>query len=800
MQLPGLATGIDTGAMVQQLMAASQQRLYTYKVQKANYEEKNTTFDELRSKLLSFNSAMTSLSDVDDLIVFKATSNDTDILSASAASTGVYEGNHEVEINQLANAEKWVHSGFLFKESLVGSGNFIYSYNHEEITINTDTATTLDDLVGLINNDNNNPGVTASILEYDDGNEGVFHLVLSGNDAGSDYQISVNSSTTQILSSNITLDENAEEATLSTKITELDQFAGTLIGTEKIEITGTDRSGAAITQKDLNITDDITVGHLIDRINDAFEGVAKAVFEDGKITLTDDVSGVSLTSLTLTFSGAGGGDPASLTLPTFSDAAGDGGTEGGLLSNILSGGDFIRTQAAQDSQVKIDGYPPSISELQTLSQTGVATDGTFTLTFDGQTTGNIAYNATAAQIKTALEGLSNVDTDDITVTGTLDAGDVTFQFKDTLGNVDMISIDSSSLTPSEQSNYTFTETIKGQAWMNNSSNSVTAYGMTMTLYDTGTVQISLNKDTGSLKSKLRNMVNAYNSVRSFIKEKTAYDKETAEAGVLISNYTTRVIKNLLRTGLTNPATGFTSGEEDFIYAYEIGLDFSDDQDKLGLLELDEAVLDEAIAENYEAVAALMGAANVGKSSGNDETLISFYESSQYTQVGDYDVEVTTEDGEITSARIKLSTDSEWHDQMTWAGTGVITMIGRLNEESDWYPERDLQISIDLDEVAQSGTGTYSTTVSIQQGIAGNILDDLDNVLKTDLNEDGVPTGYLAIETTNADKAIVALDKRILAEEKRLDIKELRLKQQFARLEKTLTILQQQFGALAMMEM
>jgi hypothetical protein len=34
------------------------------------------------------------------------------------------------------------------------------------------------------------------------------------------------------------------------------------------------------------------------------------------------------------------------------------------------------------------------------------TGGTFTLTYDGQTTGNIAYNATAATVKTALEALS----------------------------------------------------------------------------------------------------------------------------------------------------------------------------------------------------------------------------------------------------------------------------------------------------------------------------------------------------------------------------------------------------------
>lgn len=49
-----------------------------------------------------------------------------------------------------------------------------------------------------------------------------------------------------------------------------------------------------------------------------------------------------------------------------------------------------------------------VSEVQTVSVSG-ATSGTFTLTFDGQTTAAIAYNASAATVETALEALSNID-------------------------------------------------------------------------------------------------------------------------------------------------------------------------------------------------------------------------------------------------------------------------------------------------------------------------------------------------------------------------------------------------------
>jgi hypothetical protein len=62
-------------------------------------------------------------------------------------------------------------------------------------------------------------------------------------------------------------------------------------------------------------------------------------------------------------------------------------------------------------------YNAVSNEVQTLTVTGGPTGGTFTITFDGQTTAAIAYNATSSVVQTALEGLSNVNPGDITVTG-----------------------------------------------------------------------------------------------------------------------------------------------------------------------------------------------------------------------------------------------------------------------------------------------------------------------------------------------------------------------------------------------
>jgi len=57
------------------------------------------------------------------------------------------------------------------------------------------------------------------------------------------------------------------------------------------------------------------------------------------------------------------------------------------------------------------------NEVQTVTITDTPTGGTFTLTFDGHTTANIAYNASAANVQAALLALTNLDTGDVTVTG-----------------------------------------------------------------------------------------------------------------------------------------------------------------------------------------------------------------------------------------------------------------------------------------------------------------------------------------------------------------------------------------------
>lgn len=75
----------------------------------------------------------------------------------------------------------------------------------------------------------------------------------------------------------------------------------------------------------------------------------------------------------------------------------------------------------------------AVSEIQTLTITGTPTGGTFKLSFRGQKTGTIAFNATAAAVVAALEALGTIGGGNVTGTGgPLPATPVVLTFAGTL--------------------------------------------------------------------------------------------------------------------------------------------------------------------------------------------------------------------------------------------------------------------------------------------------------------------------------------------------------------------------------
>jgi len=244
----------------------------------------------------------------------------------------------------------------------------------------------------------------------------------------------------------------------------------------------------------------------------------------------------------------------------------------------------------------------------------------------------------------------------------------------------------------------------------------------------------------------------------------------------MGDYVVSTISSQFRTPLIAQTSGFVVDIDSFLMPGQIGLEV----DRDGLLNLDTNAFDKAIAEDYMAVLAIIGADKTGSS---DSNTIGFYgASSNYTTAGNYDVEVTVSAGAITSARIKLASESTYRDATF--GANIVTGNSTFDSNGDpVYPENALQLSIDLGQ-----DGTFTATVRVKQGFAGAIEDALDRMLKA-------TTGSIQIGQKHLDDEIKLLQDRIDSEQDRLTRAEARLVARFARLEKTLALIQSQLGAL-----
>ncbi len=104
------------------------------------------------------------------------------------------------------------------------------------------------------------------------------------------------------------------------------------------------------------------------------------------------------------------------------------------------------------------------NEKQRITLAGTPTGGTFALSFGGQTTGIIPFNASAATVDSALEGLSSIGAGNVTTTGS--AGDWTVEFTGALAGTDVALIAGDGTLLTGAANVTVSTTTQGSPGTN----------------------------------------------------------------------------------------------------------------------------------------------------------------------------------------------------------------------------------------------------------------------------------------------------------------------------------------------
>ncbi len=199
----GLTSGIDYNSIISKLIEVERIPIKLLENRKEVYNDKISVYNTLSSKLETLKDAVDKLRTDDNFYEKTASVSNESVLDASA-STSAAPGLYTIEPHsvagkiQLASADRRTGTtSFTSTSDIVNSSGatqtFEYTYAGTTVTLSVADGTTLSELRDAINNDSNNPGVIATIINVGTND---YRLVLTGKDTGSSNTITITSSTT----------------------------------------------------------------------------------------------------------------------------------------------------------------------------------------------------------------------------------------------------------------------------------------------------------------------------------------------------------------------------------------------------------------------------------------------------------------------------------------------------------------------------------------------------------------------------------------------------------------------------
>jgi flagellar hook-associated protein 2 len=187
----GLASGLDTAAIIDALMDVERQPIVRLEADKEFFTNRLSAFKEFNSRLTSFLSSVEALNSSSDLQPKNASLSKEDFFSATAA-TSAANGTYQLKAVSLAQVQKDVSfSGYANKTSSVfHNGTIIIDDGQaNQTTIALDADESLESIAEKINDETSSTGVTASIIN--DGTANGYRLVLSSGDAETSFSVEV---------------------------------------------------------------------------------------------------------------------------------------------------------------------------------------------------------------------------------------------------------------------------------------------------------------------------------------------------------------------------------------------------------------------------------------------------------------------------------------------------------------------------------------------------------------------------------------------------------------------------------
>ncbi len=189
----GIGSGLDIENIITQLVTAEgQPAAQRLDRREAGYQAELSGLGQVNSALSQFRTSVTTLQNFGTSQPRVATVSDSTVFTASATGSAV-SASYQIQVNAIAEAHRVSTAGVATSSTATGTGTLTITTNSKSfnVVVNT-TNNTLAGIRSAINSAQDNTGVSATIVNVDNGTGGTeSRLVLSATNTGTLHNITV---------------------------------------------------------------------------------------------------------------------------------------------------------------------------------------------------------------------------------------------------------------------------------------------------------------------------------------------------------------------------------------------------------------------------------------------------------------------------------------------------------------------------------------------------------------------------------------------------------------------------------
>jgi len=187
-QFGGLASGLDTGAIIDAIMAVEGRSLSAVKNRKQDEQQKLTLLGTFEGLLNKLRDQARDLQAAGKFFANKLTVGEEGVATITLAGSAE-AGAHTLAVNSLASADRYAFAGVADPEAALGTGtlHFAYGANTYDIAV-TAGSDNLNDIAAAINSAAG-ADVTASVVNAGTSAAPSYQLVIAGDETGADFAI-----------------------------------------------------------------------------------------------------------------------------------------------------------------------------------------------------------------------------------------------------------------------------------------------------------------------------------------------------------------------------------------------------------------------------------------------------------------------------------------------------------------------------------------------------------------------------------------------------------------------------------